>query len=114
MNPVTVIRAIGGAVLLLAPDAILREVPHQQIDRSTRVFSRILGVRHLAQAAMVSSRGGRASSRRWILIGAAVDAVHAATMAALALLRPSCRRLALTNATTACTLAAAGLYEARG
>ncbi len=113
MNPVTVIRALGGAVLLLAPDAVLRALPHQQIDRSTRVFARILGTRYLAQAAIVDSRTGAISGRRWILAGAAVDAIHATTMVALALLRPSRRKLALTNATAASAFAAVGLYQAR-
>lgn len=114
MSPVTAIRALGGAALLLAPDAVLCKLPHQQIDRSTRLFARILGIRYLAQAAIVDSQTAGISGRRWILAGAAVDAIHATTMVALALLKPNQRKLALTNATAASAFAAAGLYQARG
>jgi hypothetical protein len=45
--------------------------------------------------------------------GAAVDATHALTMLALALLAPDRRRLALTNVATATAFALAGMREAR-
>ncbi len=109
MSPLTVIRCAWGAVLLIAPGAVLRAVPHQRIDRPVRVFTRVLGVRHLAQAAIVGPR----PTRGWILTGAAVDAAHASTMVALALLAPDRRRLAATNVATASAFAAAGLYQAR-
>jgi len=105
----TAIRTCWGAALLIAPGAVLGALPHQQIDRPARAFARILGVRHLAQAAIVSPQ----PTRGWILAGAVVDAIHASTMVALALLLPDRRRLALTNVVTAGAFAAAGLYEAR-
>ena len=109
MRALSAIRAGWGAALLIAPGAVLRELSHQRIDHSARVFARILGARDLAQAAIAQRRPGRG----WIFAGAAVDATHAATMVALAALRPDRRRLALTNAATAIAFAAAGLYEAR-
>ncbi len=42
-----------------------------------------------------------------------MDAIHAATMAALAALRPDRRKLALTNVVTATALAAAGVAGVR-
>jgi len=101
-------RTLWGAALLIAPGAVLSDLPHQRIDRPARAFARILGARHLIEAAIT----GRRHTREWILAGATVDATHAATMAVLAWLRPSRRELALTNAATATMLAAAGVYEA--
>lgn len=113
MSPLTAIRAGWGAALLIAPGAVLRDLPHQRIDRPARAFARVLGARQLAQAALAGRRRGRASSRGWILTGAAVDATHAATMLALALLRPDRRKLALANVALASAFAAAGVHQAR-
>ncbi len=96
-------------MLLVAPEVVLRDLPHQRVDRGARVFARVLGARHLIQAAITS----REDTRGWVLAGAAVDATHAATMAALAALRPDRRKLALTNVATATALAAAGVADAR-
>jgi hypothetical protein len=68
--------------------------------------ARVLGARHLVQAAVLTThpRPG------WRLAGAAVDGVHAASMVALARWseRPLHRRLAARNARTAAML---GLAE---
>ncbi len=103
------VRVLWGTVLLIAPEVVLRDLPHQRIDRAARGFARVLGARHLTQAAITSRDG----THGWAVAGAVVDALHAATMAALAALRPDRRKLALTNFATATTLAAAGLAEAR-
>ncbi len=102
------IRAAWGAALVIAPDAVLRRLPHQQIDRPTLACARVLGVRELAQAVVVGQR----PRRGWILAGATVDATHAATMLAVALLLPDRRKLALANAATASAFAAAGVHRA--
>jgi hypothetical protein len=73
------------------------------------MFARILGARHLAQAAILA----RHHTHKWILASAAVDATHATTMALLATFRPRRRKLALTNVASATMLAAGGVYEAR-
>ncbi len=109
MSPVTAIRAAWGAALLIAPNAVLHYLSHQRIDRPDRVFARVLGTRDLAQAAILSRR----PTRGWILVGAAIDATHASTMLALALLMPDRRRLALVNAATATAFVAAGVHQAR-
>ncbi len=106
-SPLVALRVLWGTVLLIAPEVVLRDLPHQRLGRGARVFARVLGARHLIQAAIT----GREGTRRWVLAGAAVDATHAATMAVLAALRPDRRKLALTNVATATALAAAGFLE---
>lgn len=103
------VRAIAGAALLLAPGAVLGDLPHRRIDAAARVFARVLGARHLLEAGVLWRR----HSHRWILVGAGVDATHAATMATLAVVRPDERGLALTNALTASVLAGAGVAASR-
>jgi hypothetical protein len=99
------VRLLWGTALLVAPEAVLSHLPHQRIDRPARTFARLLGTRHLVQAAITT----RCPTPRSILAGAAIDATHAATMAILAAIRPDRRDLALTNAATATALAAAGV-----
>lgn len=103
------IRVVVGAALLVAPGALLGFLPQERVDRTARTFARILGARHLAQAAIVT----RHHSRKWLLASATIDATHATTMAVLARLSPDRRELALTNVAAATTFAAAALYEAR-
>lgn len=110
MRLLIAVRVLWGSALLLAPEMVLYDLPHQRIDRPARAFARVLGTRHLIQA-VVTSRGG---TRGWVRAGAAVDATHAATMVALAALRPDRRKLALTNVATATALAVGGVAESRG
>jgi hypothetical protein len=91
--------------LLAQPQAVLDNLPHDQIDPPACTFARILGTRHLIQAAIAC----RWYSHRWIVAGAGIDATHAATMGVIATISPDRRRLALTNAATAAAFAAAGL-----
>ncbi|MGH2843638.1 MAG: hypothetical protein ACRDKL_08650 [Solirubrobacteraceae bacterium] len=108
MSPLTAIRAAWGSALLLSPNAVLRSLPHDRIDRRTLMFVRVLGSRHLMQVAIDSRHGSRGS----ILAGAAIDAIHASTMLTLARLAPDRRRLALTNAATAAMFTLAGVGRA--
>lgn len=110
MRPLTAIRTAWGAALLVAPGAVVRRVPHQRLDRRARAVAHALGGRDLAQAVIV----GRHHTRTWVLAGTAVDAAHATSMVALALLAPKRRALALMNATAATAFAVAGAYDARG
>ena len=102
------LRVAVGSVLLIAPGVLPDDLPHLRIDRSTRVFARLLGARHLGEAVILA----RHRTRRWMLAGAVVDATHAMTMGVLAWLRPNRRELALTNAAVASMFATAGVYEA--
>jgi len=107
-------RAAYGAVLLLAPQGVLSSLAGQPCDRPTMVVARVLGLRELAQAAVLRSHPGR----DWQLAGAGVDALHGASMVALAAKGARrYRRLALANARTAGLLAlsclVAGVPSAR-
>jgi hypothetical protein len=95
-----------GAPLLMVPSRVVGALPHQRIDRSVRLFARILGARHLAEAAVLARR----HTHDWILAGAAVDATHALCMLLLARLEPAQRKLALTNAAGAACLAACSVH----
>ncbi len=110
MRRLTATRAGWGAVLLTVPGLILRRLPGQQDTGPVRDIARILGLRHLVQAAIVARR----PTRDRLLAGAAVDAAHATSMLALALLRPDHRALALADAGCASTFAAAGIHAAGG
>lgn len=109
MSPLIAVRVLWGTALVIAPEAVLGDLPHQKIDRPARAFARVLGARHLIQAAITS----RHDTPGWVRAGAAVDATHATTMAVLAALRPARRKLALTNVATAAALSIAGLADSR-
>lgn len=112
-RPLELARAGYGAVLLLAPGRVLSRLAGTALDRTTVRVARVLGVRHLVQAAALLRHP------RWRPAGAAVDAAHAASMVALArwARRPLHRRLAAGNARSAGMLAAAevavGLRDAQ-
>ncbi len=103
------VRAVVGTALLIAPGPVLRRVAAVPVDRPARMFARILGARHVAQAAITV----RHHTPEWLLGGASVDAAHAATMIVLAARDPGRRRLALMNVGSAAMFAAAGLSEAQ-
>ncbi|MGI8558898.1 MAG: hypothetical protein ACR2ND_11435 [Solirubrobacteraceae bacterium] len=104
------LRALWGALLVFEPTRVLEAVPHHRINRGVVLFTRVLGARHIAQAAASETRRG--SSRRYRMAGATVDAIHALTLLALALLAPDRRRLALTNVAIATAFALTGVREA--
>ena len=83
-RPVALFRALVGAVLLCFPELLLRAAPHRDIDHPADVVARILGARHLAEAALIGRRRGR----NWILVSFAIDAIHALTAFAFAASRP--------------------------
>jgi hypothetical protein len=101
-------RGLYGAALLLAPRRALGS-DARALDGSTRVFARLLGLRNLAEASLLA----RHRTRGWALAGAAVDGAHAATMALLAALDSSRRRVAVRSGLVAAGFAALGL-AARG
>ncbi len=108
---VTAGRAGYGAVLLLAPQGTLAWLSGQPCDPTTIRVARVLGLRELAQAAVLRSHSGRG----WQLAGAGVDALHGASMLAVAAAgKRRYRTLALANARTAGLLALTCLVQARG
>lgn len=105
----TLARVATGAVLLAAPGTVLRSAARGRSDRPARIVTRVLGARHLVQAALTGLRPAPAA----LGIGAGVDALHAATALGLAAVDPSRRRDALANAVTALAFAGAGAQLAR-
>jgi hypothetical protein len=69
------------------------------------VFDRVLGARHLVQGLLLIRRPTHSCA----LIGASIDAAHAASMLLLARMSPAWRRLALANAALAAGLSLCGL-----
>jgi hypothetical protein len=102
-------RACYGAALILAPRAALGGPALGADEPGSVPIARLLGVRHLAEAAVLFRR----ADRRLLLAGAGVDCLHAASMLALAAISPSRRRLAVAGAASAGVFAAAGLLAAR-
>ena len=109
LRALTVIRAAAGAALLLAPEATLAPLTGVSPDERARLFARALGIRHLLEATVL----WRVPSPRAVRLGAAVDAVHAATTLGLFADRRR-RRLAAVNCLTASGFAIAGWAVASG
>jgi hypothetical protein len=103
------VRAGYGAALLVVPGRMIRACTGRQAGSRTRAVARVLGARHLAQAAVTVGSGPSAES---LGLGAAVDITHAASMAVLALADRRVRRVTLTDALIEMAFATAGLSSA--
>lgn len=101
MRTLEFVRAGYGFCELLAPDLVEGRLLGRAPDRRARMVIRILGARHLIQAA-ATARGGRAAHR----LGGTVDAVHALSMLILSALDPARRSPAAVNAAIALVFAA--------
>jgi hypothetical protein len=108
VSRLTAVRAVLGAAELLAPRALTRVALGTALDGGGLAAVRVLGARHLAQAAAGGADPGRTATR----LGATVDALHAASMLALAAADRRWRRAALTSASVAGALAVAGVVRA--
>lgn len=107
--PLALIRGLWGAVLLIAPRALLDRLgePSNGVVHVTRA----LGARHLIEALILSARQ-RPVPPRWPVI---VDVAHAASMIATAACSRRLRRDALASAAIAGVLAGwSELERARG
>lgn len=111
MSPraLTAVRAGWGAVLVLWPAAVAGAAAGGPVDGRAVTVTRILGGRHLVEAAIMAYRPTPAV----IAAGASVDAVHAFTMSALAVADQDRRRLAVTSAVAAAGFAVAVVRSAR-
>ena len=99
------VRVGYGMVLVLTPGPVLRLVTGRiPSPRACRV-ARVLGARHLIQAAVTAA----APRPEVFAIGGEVDTVHAASML-LASIWPGARRAALADALVEAALAAGGLF----
>lgn len=104
---IEVVRGSWGLVLLVTPERVLRHV-HVLTDDSRAVdVTRILGARHLVQAAL----SGVDPSPEVLAAGVWVDRVHALTALALCLIDPPRRRGAVVDAGVAATWAALGPHD---
>jgi len=101
-------RAGYGAGLLWWPGPLTQAAIGHATGPGPRATARVLGVRQLLQAAITSGD----PSARGLGLGAATDAAHAASMAALAVADRRWRRVAVIDALAAATFAAAGLWAA--
>jgi hypothetical protein len=103
------VRAGYGAALLLVPGPVIWLCTGGPAGPGTRNVARLLGARHLVQAAVTAGSGPSAES---LGIGAAIDITHAASMAGLAVVDRRVRRATLTDALIEIAFAAAGLSSA--
>ena len=103
------IRAGYGVMLVAAPGAVIRLVTGQPSGRRERGVARLLGARHLVQAAITAL----APVPGVLAAGAGVDALHTTSMIMLAAVDRRARRAALTDALAEGLFAAAGFSSAR-
>ena len=101
-------RAAYGAVLLCAPGAAIGLCTGQQASTRTRAVVRVLGSRHLIQAAVTA----RAPSALVLRAGVQVDLAHAASMLALGAVGRPLRRAPLADGLVAAIFAALGAASA--
>jgi hypothetical protein len=102
------IRAVYGAVLVLAPGPAIWLATGQLPSRRMRRTAQLLGARHLVQAALTAV----APLPGTFATGGEVDTVHATSMLLLAAVSRSGRRAALADALTEAAFAAAGFSAA--
>jgi hypothetical protein len=96
-------RAGYGTALLVAPGPMIGIVTGQPPSRRARQVARVLGARHLAQAAITALNPGP----EVVALGVIVDLLHAASMFAFAAVVPDLRQAELVDALAATALAVA-------
>jgi hypothetical protein len=108
-RPVDATRAIWGLSALAAPDRVVRLFGAGAHPRAARRTARILGLRDVVQATCLPAGPVERPHR----LGALVDAVHVATMLALAAVSRSWRRPALTSASVSALLVLLGRQDSQ-
>ncbi|PZS37615.1 MAG: hypothetical protein DLM62_18245 [Pseudonocardiales bacterium] len=104
MNRFAVLRAGYGALLLAAPDPVIRLYTGHRADQLTRAVTRVLGGRQLVQGILTAGTPGALV----LALGAEVDLAHVASMLGLAVLDQQRRRAGLVDAAAAGAFAIAG------
>jgi hypothetical protein len=104
---IEILRGAWGVALLAIPDRILGAVHGLRIDTRSRTVARILGARHLTQAAL----SGYRPSPEVLAMGVWVDTVHALTALGLAAGDHRRIRAGLADTAIAATWAAAGYQD---
>jgi hypothetical protein len=97
----------SGAALLLCTRPLLQSLAREPVDRRVINVARILAMRQLLQGLATARR----PTRRTLQVGAAVDALHAATMVMSATATVGPRRLTIANAAMAGGFAATGVAQ---
>lgn len=97
-------RALLGAGHLARPGWAARALTHRPMSRRARQVMRLLGVRHVIQAAVTRAR----PTRSVLAVGAVVDGLHAVSMLMLGVTRREWRGPALVDAAAAAALAGLG------
>jgi hypothetical protein len=92
VRAVALVRAGWGALLLTAPQAVLRAAGHREPSGAVTVV-RVLGARHLAQGLVTAA----VPTGPVVALGAVVDGLHAASQFALAAAAPRWRRAGLAD-----------------
>jgi len=98
-----------GAVLIVWTRPLMQSLAREPVDRQVVIVARILGVRYVLQGFVTARR----PTPRVLEVGAAVDALHAATMIAGAAAHVGPRRLTMASAIAAGAFAAVGVAESR-
>jgi hypothetical protein len=106
---VALLRAGVGAALTVFPGRVASAAEGRPATPLARVFTRVLGVRHLTQATLTLTL--TAPQLLTPLCGAVVDGLHAATVMVLAAVSPRYRRAALVNAALAATFCGLGIVR---
>jgi hypothetical protein len=106
--PLAGVRAGYGAVQLLWPDRSAEQLLAGPLEPPGRTVVRVLGARQLAQAALSAA----APTAPVLAAGAGTDALHALSMAVLALAGRRWRRPAAVSGLTAAAFAACGALAA--
>lgn len=103
------LHAAWGAMLLWHPAPVLSALAGRPAHRRDRLLLRLLGARHLGQAAVTAA----APTPAVLAAGGAVDLLHALTCLGLAVTRPRWRHAAGLGCLSASAFAAAGFATAR-
>lgn len=109
MNRFAAVRAGYGALLLSAPGPVIRLYTGHRADPRTRMVTRVLGARHLAQA--VATAG--TPDRSLLALGVEADLAHTASMLALAAVDREHRRAGVVDAISASSFAVVGAVLTR-
>ena len=104
---VSAVLAVWGAVQLVAPESTVRTLT-PDVPEPRAWIVRVLGARTVLQHVLVLAH----PTRRVVLTGSAVDALHAASMVPLVLCWPRYRRPALVSGASATASALAQLATA--
>ena len=95
--------------LLCVPGPMISAIADEPVSSRARAVARVLGARHVVQAAVC----GAVPARALIQAGATADGLHAASTLTLAGVEPGWRRALLADTAIEATLASAAMIALR-